>query len=247
MKSVLVTGSSRGIGFELVRKLAKHVTPPNIIIAACRNPGAAQDLQNFSKVHKTVHIIQLDTTKFETFEKKAQEVESIVGDEGLNVLINNAAIHMHVTSVNDITAENLISQYLTNTVGPIMLTKAFIPLLKKAAAKNHSLPLGVARAAVVNVSSVLGSVSLNALSGHHGYRESKAALNMATRSLSVELKEDGILVTALHPGWVQTAMGGPSAAITVETSVTNIVKTLYSLTEKHNAGFVQYDGKDLPW
>jgi NAD(P)-dependent dehydrogenase (short-subunit alcohol dehydrogenase family) len=50
-------------------------------------------------------------------------VESIVGDEGLNVLINNAAIHMNVTSVNDITAENLISQYLTNTVGPIMLTK----------------------------------------------------------------------------------------------------------------------------
>jgi NAD(P)-dependent dehydrogenase (short-subunit alcohol dehydrogenase family) len=75
----------------------------------------------------------------------------------------------------------------------------------------------------------------------------QAALNMATRSLSVELKEDGILVTALHPGWVQTAMGGPNAAITVETSVTNIVKTLYSLTEKHNAGFVQYDGKELPW
>ena len=70
---------------------------------------------------------------------------------------------------------------------------------------------------------------------------------MATRSLSVELKEDGILVTALHPGWVQTDMGGPNAAITVETSVTNIVKTLYSLTEKHNSGFVQYDGKELPW
>jgi len=64
-----------------------------------------------------------DITKFETFEKKAQEVESIVGDEGLNVLINNAGIHMNVTSVNDITAENLISQYLTNTIGPIMLTK----------------------------------------------------------------------------------------------------------------------------
>jgi hypothetical protein len=75
----------------------------------------------------------------------------------------------------------------------------------------------------------------------------QAALNMATRSLSVALKEDGILVTALHPGWVQTAMGGPNAAITVETSVTNIVKALYSLTEKHNANFVQYDGKELPW
>jgi NAD(P)-dependent dehydrogenase (short-subunit alcohol dehydrogenase family) len=70
---------------------------------------------------------------------------------------------------------------------------------------------------------------------------------MATRSLSVELKEDGILATVLHPGWVQTDMGGQDADITVETSVNNIVKTLYSLTEKHNAGFVQYDGKELPW
>jgi NAD(P)-dependent dehydrogenase (short-subunit alcohol dehydrogenase family) len=61
------------------------------------------------------------------------------------------------------------------------------------------------------------------------------------------LKEDGILVTALHPGWIQTAMGGPNAAISVETSVTNIVKTLYSLTEKHNTGFVQYDCKDIRW
>lgn len=65
--------------------------------------------------------------------------------------------------------------------------------------------------------------------------------------MSAELKEDGILVTAVHPGWVQTAMGGPKAAISMETNVTNILKTLYSLTEKHNAGFVHYDGKDLPW
>lgn len=78
---------------------------------------------SFHKKSEKCINFNADTTKFETFEMKAQEVESIVGDEGLNVLINNAGIHMQITSVNDITTENLISQYLTNTVGPIMLTK----------------------------------------------------------------------------------------------------------------------------
>ncbi|KDR15459.1 uncharacterized protein LOC110833571 isoform X2 [Zootermopsis nevadensis] len=247
MKSVLITGSNRGIGLELVKKLTDHVSPPKIIIAACRNPDSAQDLQEFSKTHKNVHIIQLDMTQSDTFDKTVQEVENIVGDEGLNVLINNAGILKETATINDITAENLTLHYLTNTVGPIMLTKAFIPLLKKAAAKNSSLPLGVLRAAVINVTSVLGSISQNTSSGSHGYRESKAALNMATRSLSVELKGDGILATVIHPGWVKTDMGGQNANLTVEISASNIVKTLYSLTEKQNAGFVQYDGKELPW
>lgn len=75
----------------------------------------------------------------------------------------------------------------------------------------------------------------------------QAALNAATKSMSVDLKADGILVTCLHPGWVRTDLGGSNAPMEVDTSVGCILDTLSLLTEKHTGCFVQYDGKILPW
>lgn len=75
----------------------------------------------------------------------------------------------------------------------------------------------------------------------------QAALNAATKSMSVDLKTDGILVACLHPGWVRTDLGGKNAPMDVDTSVNNILNTLNSLTEKHTGCFVQYDGEMLPW
>lgn len=75
----------------------------------------------------------------------------------------------------------------------------------------------------------------------------QAALNAVTRSMSVDLKSDGILVTSIHPGWVQTEMGGRNATMTVEESVSNIIKTVLALNEKHNGKFIQFDGKEVPW
>ncbi|KAJ9596385.1 hypothetical protein L9F63_012593, partial [Diploptera punctata] len=205
------------------------------------------ELQNLARSNKEIRVIQLDTTKFDTFDKVAQEVEKIVGDEGLNCLINNAGINMDIPTIDEVTVEALTSHFLTNTVGPIMLAKAFIPLLKKTSSRNSDVSIGISRAAVINVTSILGSITLNTEGGFVGYRESKAALNMLSRTLATQLKKDKILVTVLHPGWVQTDMGGPNANLTIDESVNDIVKTLYSLNEKHHAGFVQYDGKELPW
>jgi len=75
----------------------------------------------------------------------------------------------------------------------------------------------------------------------------QAALNAVTRSMSVDLKPDGIIVTSMHPGWVKTEMGGQNAPMTVEESVSNIIKTVFSLSEQHSGKFIQYDGKELPW
>lgn len=75
----------------------------------------------------------------------------------------------------------------------------------------------------------------------------QSALNAATKSMSLDLKKDNILVVSLHPGWVKTAMGGPNAPIDVDTSIKNILTTLRSLSEKHTGAFLQYDGKTLPW
>jgi len=75
----------------------------------------------------------------------------------------------------------------------------------------------------------------------------QAALNAVTRSMSVDLKPDGIIVTSMHPGWVKTEMGGQNATMTVEESVSNIIKTVFSLSEQHSGKFIQYDGKEVLW
>jgi NAD(P)-dependent dehydrogenase (short-subunit alcohol dehydrogenase family) len=75
----------------------------------------------------------------------------------------------------------------------------------------------------------------------------QAALNAVTRSLSIDLKNDGVMVISLHPGWVQTDMGGKQAPLKVEQSVSRILDTLMKLEDKHNGTFLQYDGSSLPW
>ena len=108
--------------------------------------------------------------------------------------------------------------------------------------------MGVQRATIVNVSSILGSIQLS----QHGdrytpYRISKAALNMATKSMSVDFKNDSILCVAIHPGWVQTDMGGANADLDVEDSCKQMTQTIQALNESQNGAFIQYDGKSLPW
>lgn len=176
-----------------------------------------------------------------------KNVESIVQDEGLNLLLNNAGISSKYTRINLVKVEQMTSGFMTNTVAPLMLTKAFVPLLKRAAQNKSSEPLSASRAAVINFSSLLGSIAENSQGGLYPYRASKAALNAVTRSMSVDLKPDGIIVTSMHPGWVKTEMGGQNATMTVEESVSNIIKTVFSLSEQHSGKFIQYDGKELPW
>ncbi|XP_049937313.1 C-factor-like isoform X1 [Schistocerca serialis cubense] len=248
MRSVLITGCSRGIGLELVKQLTGHKSAPEFIIATCRKPEEARALQELSKKHKSIHVLKLDVTDFSSLGGFAKDVEGIVGDEGLNLLINNAGISGNKTAkLADLKAEELAEIYKTNTIAPILLTQALVPLLRKAASHNASAQLGIGKAAIVNISSSLGSVSRNTFGGYYGYRESKAALNTSTRSISHELATDGILVMTLHPGWVKTDMGGKEADLTVEFSAAEIVKTLFKLGKEHQGAFLQYDGSVLPW
>lgn len=124
--------------------------------------------------------------------------------------------------------------------------QAFIPLLKKASAFNSAQPMGVKRAAIVNMSSLMGSID-DAGTGCYAYRMSKAALNMATKLMSNELKDDKIVSIVLHPGWVQTDMGGPNGTLDIDTSCGKMVQTIFGLNESSQGKFLQYDGKELRW
>ncbi|OWR54369.1 short-chain dehydrogenase [Danaus plexippus plexippus] len=125
--------------------------------------------------------------------------------------------------------------------------QSLLPLLKQAAQNNSDKPVGVGRAAVINMSSVLGSIAQNDVGGFYAYRCSKAALNAATKSMSIDLKKDHILVASMHPGWVRTDMGGKKAPLDVDTSVAGMFSTIQKLTEADSGKFLQYDGSELPW
>ncbi|XP_065075069.1 C-signal [Ochlerotatus camptorhynchus] len=247
MNSILITGCNRGLGLGLTKSFLNLSSPPRHIIATCRNIQQAEELNSLAKQHSNLHILQIDLKDVEKYEQLAKEVESIVQDNGLNVLFNNAGISPKSTRLNFVKSEDLVDTFVTNTVVPIMLTKAFVPLLKKAAEVNVSAPMGAQKACIVNMSSILGSIAANSDGGLYAYRTSKAALNAATKSMSLDLKPNQIMAVALHPGWVRTDMGGSKAPLSVEQSCNKMVQTVLQLNETNNGGFLQYDGKVLPW
>ncbi|XP_018566423.1 uncharacterized protein LOC108907291 [Anoplophora glabripennis] len=247
MKSILITGCNRGLGLGLIKCLVKDINSPKNIIATCRNKSKAQELNDIAAQNKNVHILELDVTNTNTFDSFACEIEKIVADNGLNVLFNNAGYSPKSTRINAVKTEQMMETYAVNVVGPLMLTKVLLPLLKRAADVNQNQTFGSSRSAVINMSSVLGSIGLNDIGGVYPYRCSKAAINMATKSLSIDLKKDGILVACIHPGWVKTDMGGSNAPMDVETSATGMIQIIRNLSETHNGGFYQWDGKQLEW
>ena len=247
MKSVVITGCNRGIGLGFVKQLLNLPRPPEHIFATCRNKQKAEVLNDLADKNKNIHIIEIDLKNFDAYETMIQKISDTVGENGVNVLINNAGISTKFTRINLVKVEQLSENFLVNTIAPIMLAKAHVPLLKKASKKNYNLPIGVSRAAIINISSILGSIEKNYDGGFYPYRCSKSALNIATRSLSADLKKDNILVTSVHPGWCKTDLGGKNAPLDVDVCVKEMLKTLETLTEQNNGNFIQYDGVKLPW
>uniref|UniRef100_A0A3Q0SAG8 Si:dkey-12e7.4 n=1 Tax=Amphilophus citrinellus TaxID=61819 RepID=A0A3Q0SAG8_AMPCI len=252
--SVLITGASRGLGLQIVDSLASGGFSPGKIIATCRNPGGAQKLQELAQKHPNIHIITLDVVSQASIEKSIEEVSKLVQEEGLNCLINNAGISV-VADFHSVTAEMMIENFHTNTVAPLMITKAYLPLLKKAASRGGaggSATMGIQRAAVINMTSLLGSVELNWGERANNfkwypYRTSKSALNMVSRCMAVDLEPDGILCMAIHPGWVRTDMGGSEAPLSAEESISSILSVIGGLTEKDHGSFLNFTGEQIPW
>ncbi|XP_037622558.1 C-factor [Sebastes umbrosus] len=252
--SVLVTGAGRGLGLQMVDSLARGGFSPGKIIATTRDRASTQKLQELAEKHPNIHIITLDVVNQESIEKSVEEVGQLVQDEGLNCLINNAGINV-VADLHTVTAEKMMENFQTNAVAPLMITKAFLPLLKQAASRvgaGGAGSMGIQRAAVINITSLLGSVELNWGERANNfkwypYRTSKSALNMVSRCLAVDLEPDGILCMAIHPGWVRTDMGGSEAPLSPEESVSSVLSVIGGLTEKDHGSFLNFTGETLPW
>ncbi|XP_065704273.1 C-signal-like [Patagioenas fasciata] len=251
-RSVLVTGSNRGIGLELVRQLAASPQPPQHIFATCRDPEGPRGkaLRELAAQHPSIKLVQLaDTVNLPSIRGAVQAVESHLKDQGLNLLINNAGVSSHAT-LRSLDLQEMLSIFATNAVGPIQVAKEFLPLLNKAAKGMGKEGLSCSRAAVINVSTKLGSIGLclGVLEAPmYPYRASKAAQNMVTRCMAAELRDQGILCTAIHPGWVKTDMGTEKAPLTVEQSVRGILSVLAGLSQETSGAFLDWEGNSLPW
>uniref|UniRef100_A0A8C3Y415 C-factor-like n=1 Tax=Catharus ustulatus TaxID=91951 RepID=A0A8C3Y415_CATUS len=246
VRSVLVTGANRGIGLGLVQHFLRMPKPPQWIFAGCRDPkGQKRGLHHGDTGSDLPCVGSAEVANPASIKAAAAKVGEHLGGSGLNLLINNAAI-LKVTTLETETLEDMSEVYTTNTIGPLLMAQAFLPLLKKAAQGSPSSGLSCSKAAIVNISSSGGSItSLYTweICQATSYRCSKAALNMLSKCQSLAYKEHGILCVALHPGWVQTDMGNSP----VDESVQGILKVLSTLSEKETGAFLDWEGKVIPW
>lgn len=231
-KRILITGANRGLGYELTRQ---YVQRGEQVFAACRKPDDAEALQTLKEQHpETLVIVPLEVTDAESI---AQSVELVKQHtEALDMLINNAGIIYREANFSEITAQHLRETFEVNTIAPVIVAQHYLDLIKAG-----EDPM------IINVSSRGGSIGLRHTVSNASYAASKAALNMISKMMANEFTPEGILVVPMHPGWVQTDMGGPEAALQVEEAMTTMIKTLDKLNPKKVGYFMQWDGGELPW
>jgi len=236
-ESVLLTGSNRGIGLEFARRLAGRV---GTLYATCRHPDEATDLRDVADAHaSTVRVLPLDVTDSDSIEMARKLVAS---DRGrVDLLINNAGVNGGGSRDRFETtdAETMVHTYHVNAVGPHLLVQAVADLLRQAGEDGG--------ARVVNITSQLGSIANTRGGTWQSYKASKAALNMCTRLQHGALGDDGVCVVSMHPGWVQTDMGGSNARLTTEESVEAMLEVIGQLSMADSGRFLQYNGDELPW
>lgn len=229
-KHILITGANRGLGLEFTQQ---YLAQAYQVTATCRQPSTASALQALQTQYPTqLTVHQLDITN----ETHCQHLSDLMRDKSLDVLINNAGIAgVDGHQFGELNATRWQKVMLTNAIAPLLLTQALIQPLVRVQGK------------IIFITSRMGSITDNNSGQRYSYRSSKAALNAAAKSLALDLEADGIAVGILHPGWVQTDMGGQNAWITPEQSVAQMRERIENLSLDNTGHFLHADGSHLPW
>jgi NAD(P)-dependent dehydrogenase (short-subunit alcohol dehydrogenase family) len=221
--TVLITGANRGLGLEFARQYSDAGWT---VIGTARRPAEATELAALD-----VEVERLDVTDQASVDALAAGLEG----RAIDMLINNAGIFPRVSEIEAVDAEAYAQTLMVNTLGPVRVTQALLPNLRDGGLKR-----------IINISSRLGSIEMNS-GGYYGYRESKSALNMFTRTLAAELGPEGFICLAIHPGWVRTDMGGPTADLSPEESVSEMRAVIDALTSDDNGMYRGYNGDPVAW
>jgi NAD(P)-dependent dehydrogenase (short-subunit alcohol dehydrogenase family) len=226
MPTALVTSANRGIGLEFVRQYAAAGWK---VLAACRAPAAAMALRG---VAGDVELLRMDV-------RSLAAVRAAAGASAapLDLLINSAGVIGKSADGPGRMDYALWAETLdVNTMGPVRVLDAFADRL---AASERRL--------AVTITSGMGSIADAGSGASLMYRTSKAAVNMAMRGRSFDLRPRGVTVVVINPGWVRTDMGGPGATLSVEASVAAMRRVIDGLTIERTRTFLNHDGRTFPW
>jgi len=237
-KTALVTGANRGIGLEFTRQLLEA---GNTVVACCRHPSAAQDLQQLaSKFATKLHITKLDVTDPDDVKSWAAQVKQLVPH--VDVCVNNAGVvgenSYSKWDLDEMDAEEMLFCYKANTIGPLLVVQQL---------RRQNLIGKPGGSIVGNVTSKVGSVEDNGSGKGYAYRASKAALNIVNKSMSIDLAAEGIVCVLLHPGWVRTGMTEGRGLISAEESAAGLIQVMEGKAGPLNGNWYDYAFKPIPW
>ena len=217
----VVTGANRGIGLALTTALRKR---GHTVLAACRNSSQELDALGV-EVASGVDVSD---------DEGIARLHAAVGERAVDLLINNAGILVWGDSLGSLDVEGIRRQFEVNALAPLRVTQALRPSLRKGSK-------------VAFITSRMGSIADNSSGGAYGYRMSKAALNMAGKSLAEDLKGEGIAVAILHPGMVKTDMIRGHGQVEPADAAAGLLARIEALTLATTGGFWHQNGESLPW
>lgn len=237
MAVVLVTGASRGLGHELVRQCAER---GDQVVAAARSAHSVEALGR--EFGDNVLPLRCDVSDDASIAEARRQLEGRI--ERIDLLVNSAGLYsLHAdhwdpsrTRFDTISRAELNTVFDVNATGAMLVIKAMLGLLRRSD-----------RPRILNLTSLMGSVSARTSPGDYAYAASKAALNIMTRSFAAEFREQGIIAVAITPGWVRTDMGGRGATLAPEESVRALLATADQLTIQQSGTFIDYEGVTQPW
>jgi len=229
-ETILITGANRGIGLELVRSfLARNWQ----VLACCREPRRADNLQRLAASTDACRILQLDVTSA----AQIAALAATLAGHPIDILYHNAGLFgPRELGFQVLDEDGWLEVLRVNVIAPQKLTEA---LLNNVVASR--------RKTIAFMGSQLGCLGDNSSGGWTVYRTSKAAVHMLMRTLACDLKKRGITVVAFHPGWVRTRMGGAEAPMDPAEAATGLMARLLELTPADSGSLIHRDGRRLEW
>lgn len=237
MPATLITGASAGLGLEFVRQCLDR---GDDVIAGTRH-GSAELTALGDRYGMHLIELPLDTGDERSIAASRDQLAGRV--DAITLLVNNAGLYSHqsrnwnpaATPLATVSSDELMDVFRVNAAGPILMVRHYLDLLVAGHAR------------VLNLSSLIGSVSHKTGPGDYAYAASKAALNIMTRALAAELRLQDVIPIAITPGWVRTAMGGAGATLTPAESVRGMLGVAATLSPSDAGHFLDYQGETQPW